>query len=296
MSRSEIQPNARWAFARYRALDHLMPPKPGFPPFSAPIGTLEDVFHRYDGFILDAYGVLNKGEDVIPSALERIARMRAAGKRLVILSNAATYTVEAAVQRFARWGFDFTMDEVLTSRQIAAEEMARRPIRWAAIAPAGARFDDLPGEVVALDAAALDSAEGFVFLSSQEWDAAQQAQLAEALRARPRPVLVANPDVVAPRETGFSWEPGHFAADLPGEKIWVGKPHRRAFELALARLDLPAKRVAMVGDTLHTDILGGKAAGCFTVMIAGHGFFAGVDPQPYIAASGIIPDFIAATT
>jgi ribonucleotide monophosphatase NagD (HAD superfamily) len=51
----------------------------------------------------------------------------------------------------------------------------------------------------------------------------------------------------------------------------------------------------MVGDSLHTDILGGRAAGCFTVLVTGHGFFAGVDPAPFIAASGLVPDFTVAS-
>jgi ribonucleotide monophosphatase NagD (HAD superfamily) len=52
----------------------------------------------------------------------------------------------------------------------------------------------------------------------------------------------------------------------------------------------------MVGDTLHTDVLGGAAAGCRTVLVTDHGLFAGRDTVPFIAASGIVPDFIVKTT
>ena len=48
----------------------------------------------------------------------------------------------------------------------------------------------------------------------------------------------------------------------------------------------------MVGDTLHTDILGGANAGVQTVLIEGYGFFRGKESAPYIQQSGIIPDFI----
>ncbi len=48
----------------------------------------------------------------------------------------------------------------------------------------------------------------------------------------------------------------------------------------------------MVGDTLHTDVLGGAAAGCRSVLVTDHGLFAGRDTAPFIAASGIVPDFI----
>ena len=77
---------------------------------------------------------------------------------------------------------------------------------------------------------------------------------------------------------------------------FFGKPFAPAFDAALARLRLPAERVAMVGDTLHTDILGGAAAGCQTVLITDHGFMAGHDPTPFLQACGITPGFIAPTT
>lgn len=289
--------NPRWAFARYRAIDHRLPvASRGYPPFSLKIKDLSEVFHRYDGFILDAFGVLNIGEGAIPGAVARIAQMRAAGKRLVVLTNGASKTRAEALATYHRWGFDFAEDEVISSRDLAASAMTGHGGVWAAIAPDGSQFNDLPGDVRPLDARLLDEADGFLFLGSQGWTEVRQAELIAALRARPRPVICANPDIVAPREQGFTWEPGHYAHDLPVPVDFHGKPFGPALQAALDRLGLPARKVAMVGDTLHTDILGGRAAGCFTVLIAGHGFFAGTDPQPYIAASGITPDFIAETT
>jgi ribonucleotide monophosphatase NagD (HAD superfamily) len=52
----------------------------------------------------------------------------------------------------------------------------------------------------------------------------------------------------------------------------------------------------MVGDSLHTDVLGGRAAGMGSVLVAEHGLFAGRDVSAYIAASGIRPDAIVTTT
>ena len=292
-----MQPDARWAFARYCAIAHHYPNAArGFPPFSARIDDLRGVFARYDGFILDAFGVLNVGEGVLPQAVERLAQMRAAGKRVVVLTNGASATRDEALAKYHKWGFDFTADEVIASRDLAGAALKGRGGVWAAIAPDGAGFDDLPGDVRALDDGLLDSADGFLFLGSQRWDDAKQAALVAALKARPRPVICANPDVVAPREGGFTWEPGHYAVDLPVPVEFYGKPFGGAFAAALRALDLPAKRVAMVGDSLHTDILGGRAAGCFTVLIQSHGFFKGVDPKAFIAASGLVPDFIAMET
>jgi glycerol-1-phosphatase len=293
-------PDAHWTCARYAALRHLLP-RADFPAASVHVPDLGAVMDRYDGFILDAFGVLNVGEGVIPGAVARIAQMRAAGKRVVVLTNGASYPRAAALAKYARLGFDFSPDEVVASRDLAGAELARHDpaMLWAGITAAGAAFDDLPARVLPLagDDSLLRRADGFVFLGAEGWTPARQAALVAALRASPRPVIVANPDIVAPREGGFSLEPGHFAADLPGALTWVGKPHGPALQAAVARLGAtPSDRIAMVGDTLHTDILGGRAAGLGTVLIAGHGLFRGLDPAPFIAGSGIVPDVIAQTT
>ena len=68
------------------------------------------------------------------------------------------------------------------------------------------------------------------------------------------------------------------------------------FHDACARTGLPPERLAMVGDTLHTDVLGGRAAGMGAVLVADHGLFAGRDVRGYIARSGIVPDAVVATT
>ena len=48
----------------------------------------------------------------------------------------------------------------------------------------------------------------------------------------------------------------------------------------------------MVGDSLHTDILGGWVTGLKTALIAGYGFSSGHDVAGPIAASEIRPDYI----
>ena len=292
---------AEWTFARYQEVRHLLP-YVDFPVGSLTVPDLGAILDRFDAFVLDAFGVLNIGERAIPGALARIAQMRAAGKALVVLTNGASFPRRAALAKYARLCSDFTEEEVVASRDIASAALSRftPDMLWAGITAGGAEFDDLPARIAPLadDEGLLRRADGFLFLGSEGWDVARQESLHAALAARPRPVIVANPDVIAPREGGFSLEPGHFAADLPGAIEYHGKPHRAAFEAAVARIatrnTIPRERIAMVGDTLHTDFLGGRAAGLGTVLIAGHGLFRGDDPAPFIAASGIVPDVIAA--
>ena len=78
---------------------------------------------------------------------------------------------------------------------------------------------------------------------------------------------------------------------------FYGKPYGNAFETALDRLPgIPRHRIAMVGDTLHTDVLGGAAAGIGTILVTDHGLFRGHDVAPFIGKSAIRPDWIVKTT
>lgn len=47
----------------------------------------------------------------------------------------------------------------------------------------------------------------------------------------------------------------------------AGKPSRRAVRRAILAMDLPAEKVAMVGDRLFTDTLVGNRLGMFTVLV-----------------------------
>jgi len=287
------------AFARYEAIRPRLPIA-RYRARSLHLPSLEEVADHVDGFLLDAFGVLNVGETPIPGAVARLRSLRARGKRLAVLTNAASYTREQLLAKYHRLGFDFTADEVVASRDVAVArlETIAPGATWAAIAAAGDSFADIPARLVdaVADPSALATADAILFLSTARWTSALQSALVVALRQRPRPFVIANPDLVAPREGGLTLEPGLFGHDILDqvqvETHWFGKPFPEAFAEGIARTGLPPGRLAMVGDTLHTDVLGGAAAGCRSVLVTDHGLFAGLPVQLFIQASGIIPDFI----
>lgn len=295
----DLLSDAPAAFARYEAIRPRLP-EARYPARSLQLPSLEEVADHVDGFLLDAFGVLNVGETAIPGAVARLQSLRRRGKRLAVLTNAASYTRAQLLAKYHRLGFDFTADEVVASRDVAVARLqAIAPgATWAAIAAAGDSFADIPARLVdaVTDPSAFETSDAILFLSTARWTPALQTRLVEALARRPRPLVIANPDLVAPREGGLTLEPGLFGHDLldavPVAAHWFGKPFPEAFAEGIARTGLAPDRLAMVGDTLHTDVLGGAAAGCRSVLVTDHGLFAGLDTAPYIAASGIVPDFI----
>ena len=290
------------AFARYEAIRPRLP-EARYPARSLVLPSLEEVASHVEGFLLDAFGVLNVGETAIPGAVARMASLRKRGKRLAVLTNAASYTRAQLLAKYHRLGFDFTADEVIASRDVAVARLDHIApgATWAAIAAAGDTFADIPARLLdaIADPAAFDAADAVLFLSTARWSSDLQRRLIIALQRNPRPLVIANPDLVAPREDGLTLEPGLFGHDLldlvKADVHWFGKPFPEAFAEGIARTGLAPDRLAMVGDTLHTDILGGAAAGCKTVLVTDHGLFTGRDTGPFIAASGITPDFVVAT-
>lgn len=56
------------------------------------------------------------------------------------------------------------------------------------------------------------------------------------------------------------------ALDLP-YIVGAGKPSRRKLRQAVLAMNLPAHRVAMVGDRFFTDVLAGNRLGMFTILV-----------------------------
>ena len=287
------------AFAAYEAVRARLP-QATFPSACETADSLGDIADRYDVFLLDAFGVLNVGETAVPGAPERVTALQRSGKRVLILTNSASQTPAVALAKYRRLGFDFAPEDVISSRIALKQALARRPeSTWAAMAPASAGIEELGVRVRSLedDPAPYGQAKGFILLGSAGWTESRQDMLETALRRRPRPVLVGNPDIVAPREAGLTPEPGHYAhllADRLGlSPHFFGKPFGNIFDLAFARIgSVPRKRVLMVGDALHTDVLGGAAAGICTALVKSFGLFRTCDVNLLIGHSGIRPNYL----
>ncbi len=289
------------AFQAYEAVRHRLPSSGASGRAFRRVTDLGAVADEFDVFLLDAFGVLNIGEAAIPGTRERIDGLRAEGKTVIVVSNAAGFPHGALMEKYRRLGYDFAPEDVVTSRAALLAGMnGRRDLHWGLMATRSTGLRDLEGlnlTYLEEDPGPYAEVDGFLMIGSAAWTEERQALLEAALAARARPVLVGNPDIVAPREGGFSTEPGHFAhrlADSTGVMPqFFGKPFVNIFELAFQRLgSVDKSRTLMVGDSLHTDILGAQAAGVGSALVAGYGFFAGQDIDEAVRRSGIVPDIV----
>ena len=269
-----------------------------------PAASLLALVDRYDAFILDGYGVINLGPEPIPGIGDTIRALRAAERGVMVLTNGAGRPSRQTARRYAGWGLEFPERLVVSSRDALEAALAAqpRPGLWGVMAQPDSELETLPVETALLedDEDIYRRADGFIFIRSEGWSTARHMLLAEALRESPRPVLVANPDVSAPYpDERYSAEPGYWALRIEAETGVrcepYGKPFAPAFELALHRLGRAGAkrdRVAMVGDGLFTDILGGLAAGLGTVLVTDYGLLKGFDWEVRATAAGILPDHV----
>ena len=72
------------ALDAYEAARHRLPPAGTAQGRATPAARLTDLADRFDAFLLDAFGVLNVGETVIPGAPESVAALQAMGKRVLV--------------------------------------------------------------------------------------------------------------------------------------------------------------------------------------------------------------------
>jgi len=288
------------AWRQYRRAEGRLPPKP---PRVAPqrVGGVFDILDRFDLVILDAWGVLNLGETPIAPARTVVRKLRGQGVPLTVLSNDASGDKAQAVAAHRQRGYDFRAEEIVAGLDLLPQTLAHLalPEPLGLVAEAPAPMPQLTRGMVPLgdDAAAYDESSGIAFLSSAAWTEMRQQYLEASLRRRARPLIVCNPDIASPEGDMLNAEPGYYAHRIADETavvpILCGKPERAIYERALARFPtLRPERVLCVGDTLHTDILGARAAGCRAMLVEA-GFCAGRDALALAADCGIWPDFIA---
>lgn len=263
------------------------------------IDSLALLAPRYDGFIVDLWGVIHDGVAPMPGAIECLRALIAAGKRIVLLSNAPRRAADAE-ERIARIGVPAgSYHHLVTSGEEAWQHLRRRDDPF--YAALGRRCLHIGSERDmgirdGLDLDFLDTAEAAQFILNTGpagWDDTiedYEALLRRAL-TRDLPMVCANPDLVVMHGSRLALCAGALAQwyeQAGGRVRWHGKPFPSVYDTCLALLGGGDRsRILAVGDSLRTDIAGAAAAGLDSLLIAG-----GIHAQEFGAAGARQPDFV----
>ncbi|WP_337995943.1 TIGR01459 family HAD-type hydrolase [Oleispirillum naphthae] len=256
---------------------------------------------RYDVFVLDLWGVLHDGVTAYDGALDALTRLKAAGKRTVLLSNAPR-RADALVAAMAEMGLPRdAYDAIHSSGEATRQRLERRS--GPAFASLGQRLyfigQDKDRDVFAglpvTETADPAKADFVLVCGPRDFAhplAAYEAEIARLAATRP-PMICANPDrgvIRAGRNVVCAGNIADLYAARGGAVAFVGKPDAAVYDEALALLGNPEKsRVAGIGDGLATDIPGCRAAGIDAVLCTG-----GVNAAALATAHGEMPDPAAA--
>jgi HAD superfamily hydrolase (TIGR01459 family) len=261
------------------------------------LGGLSAVAERYDGYILDLWGVLHDGVRPYPGVVNALQRLKRQGKRTIILSNGPRRAVSLA-RRTGEIGIAPDLyDELHSSgeetwrllRERAEPAIAALGRRVFPIVPERDRdlFDGLDLEIVESPAAA-DFLLATGLADAAEAVAAYEQVLA-AGAARGRPMLCANPDLEVVRAGVREFCAGALAARyeaLGGPVHYVGKPHPAVYQTCLSHLgSIPRSRILAVGDSLRTDVTGAAGVGVDSLLVLG-----GIHAEELAGAAGSRPD------
>lgn len=254
---------------------------PTTPAAPAPLSGLRDLAERFDGFIVDLWGCLHNGVAPFEGVVDGLQRLRAAGKRVVVLSNAPRRAAAVAAG-MARLGIDPALvDHVHCSGESTWQALAARRDAWHRelgdrafhIGPER-DLSLFEGNGVAremdLDCATFMLATG---PNADDLDVAAHIGILEAAQARGLPLLCANPDHEVIRGADRLVCAGAIAARyaaLGGDVGYHGKPWPAVYAESLGLLGVADRaRVVAIGDGLRTDIAGAAAAGLASAFIPG---------------------------
>lgn len=253
---------------------------------------ISELADKYDVFFVDLWGVIHDGSEAYPGVQQALADIKNAGKKIIFISNAPRRSIRA-VEGLRRFGIGEDMyAHVITSGEVVFEQIRAMGYGlWEKGSPSPLALRPSPLKYLILgperDAALLDGTDyimvqnaaeaDFVIVTGYDEDDSKEDEkmpyLKEAIK-KDLPLICANPDLAIVRITGVrALCAGVIAqqyADMGGKVMQFGKPYKEVYEKAMELAGNHDKsRVAAIGDSLITDILGANNFGIDSYLIPG---------------------------
>jgi HAD superfamily hydrolase (TIGR01450 family) len=239
-----------------------------------------------DVVLADLDGVVYKGHEAIPHAVESLNRA-AEDARVAYITNNASRTDAAVAAQLRGFGLAVEPREVVTSPQAAVRLLA-------GLVPPGARILVIGGEGLS----SVVAAAGFTVVSSANdepaaviqgfapelgWKDLAEASFALAGGDAGIPWVATNMDWTIPVARGIAPGNGTLVSAVHNAvgrlPVVAGKPEVAIFEEARARFG--ATKPLFIGDRLDTDVLGARRAGIVSVLV-----LTGIDRAKQLLAAG----------
>lgn len=224
---------------------------------------------RADGLLLDIDGVLAVSWEPIPGSVEAVAWLRREAVPFRLITNTTTHTRRALADTLGAAGFEVEPHEIVTAVTATASYLRdAHPGAKAFVLTDGDPGEDLDG----VPRAARPEDADVLVLGGACDDFAYDVMNRIFRRVMDGAALVGmHRNLYWRTADGWELDGGAYLAGIEEAAgvtaVICGKPAGPYFRAALELLELPAERVAMVGDDVVNDIGGAQSVGCTGVLV-----------------------------
>ncbi len=273
------------------------------------VNNFKSIIDQYQVIFFDAFGVIKNYQGLVPGIEKTFTYLEQQNKEYYIVTNDASRSPAQLAATYHKLGLNVITPERIISSGMLTKEYLDLKVEDGIVAFLGT--DDSahyiesmglhPMPVRDINESNIDKVNALIFLDDEGFDWFNDLNKAvNLLRKRTIPAIVANTDHAYPVTiNSVSIAIGGLATmieNIVGKKfIRFGKPDSQmfmfAYDLVRELKPVSKKEIVMVGDTLHTDILGGNKFGLDTVLVLS-GNTQPSDVETRITATGIVPTYI----
>lgn len=221
---------------------------------------MSDILESIDGLLIDIAGVLTHGNEVIPGSRRTLDSLRERKIPIRFCTNTTIVCRDTLHERMTNMGFALDVSHLYTSTYAAAQYLREQNAQtfFPLLLPdalrefAGIDIDEENPEFVVIG----DMGASFNF-----------ARINKAFRAvlNGAKLIALHKKRAWRTEDGLFMDAGPFVVAVEyatGQNAMVvGKPSASFFQMVLDDLELPPKRVALIGDDIEIDIRGAQSMG-----------------------------------
>ncbi|MCQ2914510.1 MAG: TIGR01459 family HAD-type hydrolase [Alphaproteobacteria bacterium] len=245
------------------------------------VAGLRTIAPMYDAFIVDLWGVIYEESRLCIGAFNALSQLSDIKKQVIFLSNTSQRSSMTA-KKLEHMGVKrYQYNGILTSGEIIYHELRSRVDPF--IAALGHRVFHLgPSKYWEcfkdLDYVCVDNIDeaNFILVTGTfgtQDELSKYETFFKACLSRRLPMVCGSPDSFILKDGVPYISAGGLAAhyqSMGGQVFWHGKPEANVFNYCVSGLDVQSKsRVAVIGDSLASDIAGAREAGLDTIFVAG---------------------------
>ncbi len=247
----------------------------------------------FDHFIIDLDGVVYIGDKPTQGAIETLETLRTLGKTIIYLTNDPRGSSRDYSEKLNKMSIPAIPQDIITSGMAIAHYIKQHyQLNHKKAFVVGSRALKEEIEETGLKLAQGEEAKraDFVIVGGHEGFNYEEMKIATLAVKNGAHFFATNRDPVFPTPEGLVPATGAILASIEyatGKRAIIsGKPEVIMFEVAKKFLS-SHERVAIIGDRLDTDILGGKRAGITTIFA-----LSGSTDRDVLSNSDITPDYI----